>query len=272
MSYVAGFYDTAHRCQFDYGASTSANGCTWSSAAMGAAIATAGAVNLTPDQVHALVDRQEETDPNTPGWSIPDADRAMARAHVPYDNRSGQGWSAVEAAVETGHVVHIQGDSDQFSNATCSGAFNGGHAITAGPARRFVAAGEQWWIHDSICRSGRWEYKSVIKRYAQKLNMGIRFGVFTTRVTKQAGWWPAWMPPPPSSATFSLSVAPGRKINLVDEYNRYVRQYTVGPHGATWYGNGRKRLASGGLIGHLITGGLAGNYIGLAYGTVRSKP
>lgn len=272
MTYVGGFFDTAHLTQYDYAPSTASSGCTWTAGTVGARIASGGTFTKTPDQVHELVDRQEETDPGTPGWSIPDLDRAMARAKVPFDNRSGQGFAAVESAVATGHVVVIQGDSDQFSNATCSGAFNGGHAITAGPARRFVAAGEQWWIHDSICRQGRWEYKAVIKRYAQKLNMGIRFGVFTTKVPKQNGWWPVWMPPPPSAATFSLTVQAGRKINLVDEYNRYVRQYTVGPKGATWYGNGRKKLASGGLIGHLITGGLAGNYIGLAYGTVRSKP
>lgn len=271
MAYVGGFYDPEHLTQYDFGASTATNGCTWTALTTGARMVTGGAFKLNPDQVHGLVERHEETDPNTPGWSIPDADRAAARMGIPYENRSGQGWAAVESAVKAGCVVEIQGDSDVFSNATCSGAFDGGHAIVAGPARRFLSSGEQWWIHDSICRSGRWEYKSVIRRYAEKLNAGIRFGVFTTRVPKQKGWWPAWMPPPPAAASFSITVAAGSKYYLVDEYNRYVA-VRVTDKGFTAYGNGRKRLASGGVIGHLLTGHYPGHYINLSEGSVRSRP
>lgn len=271
MSYIGGFFDAIHLSQLAYSAPTRRSGCTWTAGTNGARAATGGKFALTPDQVHALVDRTEETNPETPGWSIPDLDRAMARAKVPFENRTGQGRDGLRAAWNASLVTVIQGDSDQFSNATCSGVFDGDHAITAGPATRLVAGQRQRWIHDSICPTGRWEYESIIFRYAEKLNAGIRFGVFTTPVPKQVGWWPDWMPTPPSTATFSITVPAGTTFNLRDEYNRFVRVETT-TKGFTAYGNGRRKVASGGVIGHLITGSYRDLYINTAWGSVRNKP
>lgn len=86
----------------------------------------------------------------------------------------------------------------------------------------------------------------------------------------EARWWPSWMPAPPASATFSLTVRAGTKFNILDSSGRYLRQVTT-TNGFTAYGNSRKRLASGAVIGNLITGPYRG-YVNTAIGVVRNKP
>lgn len=188
MATLAGYYLNPHRSQYESGATTITRraGCTWTAGANGANAATAGAVNLAPDQVHALVKNSEETSPATPGWSLDDLAKAMGRTGVAFDNRSGQGWSAAVAALDSGLDIILQGDSDQFGNDTCSGAFDGNHAINVHPAYRVINGLRQRWINDPICPTGRWEFEYILRRYATKLSPSVLFGVFLKAVKKVA--------------------------------------------------------------------------------------
>lgn len=174
-----------HRCQYDYSSFTAQNGCTWTSGATGADAATGGKVDLTPDQVKGKVKRTEETNPSSPGWSMRDLALAMARLGVPFQDRTGGVWADVVAALDRdGLFVVLQGDSDRFGDHTCSGAFNGDHAIGVHPAKQ----GLLQRIDDPICKAARYETRAVLRAYAEKLARSIgeyprlRFGVFTTPV------------------------------------------------------------------------------------------
>ncbi|HUW17355.1 MAG TPA: hypothetical protein VMW94_09780 [Actinomycetes bacterium] len=176
------YYLNPHKSQ--YGGSNSAitrsSGCTWTAAANGVNASTGGKQNPSPDDVHDLVLNREETTPATPGWSLYDVDKAMTRMSPPvgFEVRTGKGWLAVEAALDAGLYVVLQGDSDQFPSG-CSGAFNGDHAIGVHPRKN--AAGQRW-MNDGICPTGRWEDEAVLRAYAEKLYAKVRFGVFTTKV------------------------------------------------------------------------------------------
>ena len=188
MATLDGYYLNPHVTQFD-GSTYEDSACTRASGANGANAATAGHVNVNGAYIKTLVKPWEESRPSTPGWSMPDLDLAMSRVPkskggpVPFVNRTGSGWSNVVALHRGGFYLVVQGDSDKFSNNTCSGKFNGLHAIGVHPATQ----GTQWWIDDPICRVGRWEEATVIRAYAQKLATNIWFGQFTTPVVHIPG-------------------------------------------------------------------------------------
>lgn len=167
------------RTQFDGSAKAGSN-CTPASVANGAREATDGAYDHSGGDVRRLVSTAEETNPKTPGWSLGDAALAMQRAGVPFQVRAGQGWTGVRAARAAGLMVVLQGDSDQFANSTCSGAFDGDHCVVIHPENN----GTKWLLGDPICQVWRWEEESVIRSYAAKLNSAINFGVFLTPVRK----------------------------------------------------------------------------------------
>lgn len=168
----------AHQYQLspENSAITRSSGCTWCTLSVGANLASG--VTRTPDQIHSLVKRSEESNPDTPGWSLIDASLAMSRLGVPWQNLSRMGWAAVQRAHRDGLYVVLQGDSDQFGNNTCSGAFDGDHCIGIRPEN----SGTRWLIDDPICPAPRWEEQSVIRRYAQKLSQTVNFGVFLDKV------------------------------------------------------------------------------------------
>jgi hypothetical protein len=186
-------YRNPHVTQFDGTAKASQN-CTPTTGAAGADASSGGLVHLTGGQLRAHVKQSEETNPNTPGWSLLDLDLGLSRIGVPFVIRSGTGWGGVISALDAGLYVALQGDSDQFGNATCSGVFDGDHCIGVHPAR----SGTRRWINDPICKAGRWEEEATLKRYAQKLYSGILFGVFLSPVPEQ---WPFAIGPRPSGAT-----------------------------------------------------------------------
>lgn len=205
---LGGRYLNDHRSQYQAGATitTRHSGCTWTAVANGADASSGGRVKRTPDQIHALVLPSEETNAATPGWSMHDAALAAGRAGTPLENRSGRGWAAVVAAWDAGLYVVLQGDSDQFGNGTCSGDFDGTHAIGVHPAFRLVDGLRQRWIDDSICPTGRWEFEYVLRRYAVKFATAISFGVFTTPVPK-------------------VAAAPAPAVTLIAGSTRYVRPF-----------------------------------------------
>jgi hypothetical protein len=175
------YYANWHRYQYakQNSAITRSSGCTWISLAAGADASTGGKVDLWPDEVKVRLKVSEETNPKTPGWSMADAVKASSRIGVKLANRSGQGWAAVVLAHNSGLSLILQGDSDQFSNSTCSGAFDGDHAIHVHPETN---SDGQWRIDDPICKTHRWEKPSVLRKYAEKLYSRIYFGVFTDAV------------------------------------------------------------------------------------------
>lgn len=175
-------YVNPHRSQYDVGCSarTRRSGCTWTSGANGADASTGGVHSATPDQVLAEVRPAEETNPLSPGWSLRDLGLAMERMGVPFDVRSGSGWAGVRAAHDAGLYVVLQGDSDRFGNATCSGRFDGDHAIGVHPDE---LVGD-WRIDDPICPSARYEAEATLRAYAAKLSPTILFGVFLLPVPR----------------------------------------------------------------------------------------
>lgn len=223
-----GYYVNPHQSQYGHSARLSRMGCTPTSGANGANASTGGKTAKTGDEVLALVPQYAETDPSTPGWSARDLARAMGRIGVPYEVRSGQGWAGVVSALSAGCSVVLQGDSDQFPGGTCSGAFDGDHAIHVHPATQMVGALRQRWINDPICPTGRFEYEYILHRYASKLaaagQIDLFFGVFTTPVPKIVQPPPA--PKPPLHVTLSyggkrityqrkvISVPRGRMANV----------------------------------------------------------
>ena len=217
-------YLQPHLSQYRPGASqaTRSSGCTWTSGANGIAAVTGGAQRPKPDAIHALVAKNEETDPLKPGWSMGDLELAMHRFGVGFHNRSGQGWNAVVEAHESGHYIALQGDSDQFGNETCSGAFDGPHCIGVHPKSKAEGAVRWWWIDDPICRTARWERQDVLKRYATKLGTSVFFGVFTQVVPAVGAPLPPAQPvvvrfggrPLARPVAKPIRVAAGRKANV----------------------------------------------------------
>jgi len=170
-----------HRSQYEAGASltTRHSGCTWTSTASGIAAITGGDREPSPDEIHALVKRNEEVNPQTPGWAIGDAVRASSRFGVTLQDMTGAGWDGVGAMTAAGRYCIVQGDSDQFGDNTCSGKFNGDHCIGLHPNSRTDEQGHLLrWINDPICPEGRWERDDVLRRYAENLSARVRFAAF----------------------------------------------------------------------------------------------
>jgi len=175
------FYAGTHRSQYD--GSTYANqNCTPASGANGARAATGGRLDRSGGQIRALVKLSEETNPATPGWSLGDLELAMTRLGVPFERRSGA-WATVVAAHDAGLFVVLQGDSDRFVDGTCSGRFDGDHAVGLHPG---TYADGTWPLADPICLARRPERPAVLRAYGEKLwGATLRFGVFTSPVPKE---------------------------------------------------------------------------------------
>lgn len=173
-------YNNAHRSQYDEDCSytTRVYGCTWTSAANGADATSGGRYRPSPDHVHAQVRSYEETDPSSRGWSIPDVALAMSRLGYAFVNRTNSDWEAFRDSGRDGHYRILQGDSDAFSNGTCSGAFDDAHAIGVHPDHTRNDDGELIWrIDDPICKEARWETDGTLYRYASRLG-NPRWGQF----------------------------------------------------------------------------------------------
>lgn len=201
---MADYYTGPHRSQYGAGESqlTRSAGCTWTAGANGIDDTSGGKKRPTADDLHSRLPKSLETSPGTPGWSLPDLERATYKyasaAGMPglvCVNRTNAGflkaygWAGIKKAWANGRYVVIQGDSDRFSNNTCSGRFDGDHAIGVSPKTRVAADGRrQRWINDGICPTGRWEYEAIIYSYAKKLadrsGLPLRWGCFKVSVPK----------------------------------------------------------------------------------------
>jgi hypothetical protein len=173
---------------------TRSSGCTWTSASTGVDAATGGKRKPSPDEIHALVKNREETSPSTPGWSLDDLDLAMARMGIPFEIRSGEGWTGVIEALNEGLYVVLQGDSDVFGDETCSGRFDGPHAIGVHPDALFKDGRPARRVNDPICPKARIVTEAKLQQYAEKFSRRVLFGVFENPV-------PDLPPPPPPPPT-----------------------------------------------------------------------
>lgn len=203
------YYLNAHSSQYAPSALpvTRHAGCTWTSGANGIDASTGGRQKPTPDQLHAKLNPGAETNPRTPGWSLPDLATALHTLGVPFSVRSGEGWDAAMTALREGHYLVVQGVSAEFANATCSGAFEGDHAIGVHPRTTADAQGRRsHWINDPICPAGRWERDDVLHAYARALSAGILFGTFDhpVPVVPPAWRWTRRPRPPRTSVRFSV--------------------------------------------------------------------
>lgn len=198
-----------HRSQFDRSTYADEN-CGPTTVANGANTVTSGRISKTGGDVRKLVKRSEETKPKDPGWSIPDCVKAAARLGVPLIDHSQDGIAAMFAYLDVGYYVLAQGDSDQFGNQTCSGAFNGPHCIGINPAHDIVGGRSMHWINDPICPSGRWEWDDTLRHYVAKIDPRGRFAIFRTLVPRVAP--PTDAPPPPDQG----GTMPGIQFRILE--------------------------------------------------------
>lgn len=198
------YYTGPHQSQLASGQSalTHSAGCTWTAGANGIDDTSGGKKKPTPDRLHGFLAKSLETSPGTPGWSLPDLERATYKyalaAGMPglmCVNRTNAGflgaygWAGMKKAWANGRYVVIQGDSDRFGNNTCSGKFDGDHCIGVSPRTRIAADGRrQRLINDGICPTARWEYEAIILSYAKKLadrsGTPLRWACFKQAVPK----------------------------------------------------------------------------------------
>lgn len=170
-------YQGTHRTQYD-GSPKANENCTPTSGANGARASTGGKIDLSGSQVRSRVAVSEETSPTIKGWSLYDLDLAMTRIGVQFVIGSG-GWEGVREVRNHRQMFVLQGISQEFPNGTCSGVFDGPHAIAGHPDDD---SGPLWLIADPICKWRRWESEATLRRYATAFRPTISFGYFPVQV------------------------------------------------------------------------------------------
>lgn len=226
-------YVQPHVTQFD-GDKRQGSACVPASLANGVGATTGGARRPAAGVIHALVAPHEEASP-APGWNTEDADLAMQRYGMAF--HPVEGWAALKEAHDAGHYIIVQGDSDRFSNSTCSGAFDGLHCIGAHPKETTINGKVAWWIDDPICKTGRWELEERIRVYADALpTPTIRGGIFDSKVPAV----PVAPPNPPTVVlrfgghkltprqTKRIHVPAGRRANIRKRPDRLQARDIVG--------------------------------------------
>lgn len=148
-----------------------ASNCTMNAGACALEAHTKGKVNVLGGDL-----RHHQSD-QTGGTDLADLRQAWAAYKQLLAVRSGSGWAGVKSAIAEGRGVVLQGDSEAFAENTCSGKYDGDHAIYISPVSRSVGGTLQWRINDSICPTSRWESAGRIKAYAIKLNPRVQFAV-----------------------------------------------------------------------------------------------
>lgn len=256
-------YVQPHVSQFDHSTYAPSN-CTPASLANGIAAVSGGLTLPTAGDVRKLVARREETNPGTPGWSLEDARLAASRMSIGLSVLSGEGWPRLRRERQQKGYVLLQGDSDQFGNGTCSGAFDGDHCIGIHPQ----TIGSRWWIDDPICAKGRWEEESVLLRYARKLEPTIRFAVLQASVP-ELSHFRLEIEAHATVRAYTLSVNPsGAKPGVIRDWSDYP--WGAKASSAPCSGPKRLRYKTSYVTAVLVTQGIfAGKWVrvGDPYGT-----
>jgi len=125
------FYSNQHYSQY---AATQAivrsQGCNPTTGSNGADASTGGKVKQGPDAVWNLIPESQQSNPASPGWSMTDLDKAMAKLNVPFTNRTGEPWTKVLSYIQQGHYLALSGDCDQLGGCT---GFLGNHTLGVHP-------------------------------------------------------------------------------------------------------------------------------------------
>lgn len=171
-------YQGTHRTQFD-GSPKANENCTPTSGANGIRASTGGRLDKSGAQVRTYVRQDEETSPGTPGWSLTDLKLACSRIGAPF-TIGHEGWAGVLRALGNRQFVVLQGDSEEFPNGTCSGVFDGDHAVGIHPD--LVPDNANLLLADPICRQRRWESATTLRRYAANFRDSISYGYFLSPV------------------------------------------------------------------------------------------
>lgn len=253
-----------HRSQFD-GSPLANQNCTPASGADGLAATTQGRISLSGGQLRSYLPRSDETNPETPGWSLQDLAEAIRRLpatwKVPVFTPHSGPWPEVMAALSAGFFIVLPGDSEEFADGTCSGAYNGDHAVGLHP---LMAANPYIELGDPICNSWRRESAAVLQRYAENLSgPRVRYGTFASPVPKTA------------PALYTLHIVEGtREILTANFSGSCISSWTKRPWGgkasaapclATEY---RKGCHSGGAsIARVTAGAFAGQYVRIQLAT-----
>ncbi len=175
-------YHQRHKSQLapTCSAKTRREGCTWTTGANGIMAATGGRKHPSPDTVLSKVALHEQTNPATPGWSLPDLDLACNRLGVDLELLTG--WDTLIEWRNKGYYIALQGDSDVFTDG-CMAKFDGFHCIGIHPDE----SKGRWRVDDPMCPTRSHRAPDKLREYAQKFadaNTGgvIRFGVFKPSV------------------------------------------------------------------------------------------
>lgn len=177
-------YHNRHKSQRDRGCSakTRQQGCTWTTGANGIMAATGGRLHPSPDTVLSKVATHEQTNPRTPGWSLPDLDLAVHRISPKLDIVIETGWDNLRQWRNEGYYIALQGDTNVFASG-CMSDFQGLHCIGVHPDE----SQGRWRLDDPMCPEPTHRSPERIREYAQALadqQFGgiIRFGVFKPKV------------------------------------------------------------------------------------------
>lgn len=167
-----------HRTQYD-GSALATENCTPTSLANNIREATGGRLDYSGAAIRAIVKRSEEQNPDTPGWSLQDAQLAAKRLGLQFVIKSGSGWQGVRDARAAGYGIVLQGDSEEFPLG-CSSKFDGDHAIYVHPEN----SGTRYLKGDPICPDWQWEEGGILRKYAENFSPTVRFGYINIPIPK----------------------------------------------------------------------------------------
>lgn len=165
---MAAIYRPRHQRQLVASDKNGSKNCTAYSAAMFVDAVTLGGSKVTGKQVRAW-SSEPVPDPGSPGLNIPQVVAVLSRLGVVLDDRTGQPWAAVEAALDQDRRVVAQISYLELGAARCQhGDF--GHAMLL-QARRKRAGGIPGFeilANDPLCSTAKWYDDTAIHRAMEK--------------------------------------------------------------------------------------------------------
>jgi hypothetical protein len=151
--------------------------CTAYSFARQVDYATLGGVVISGALVRALSD-EPKPDPKSPGLNLTQIVAVAHRLHVEFENRTGQGWAGVDAALEEGRSVLLQLDAAVLPAAIRPWKPKTKPFPHATVIDWHTAPGYHWY--DPVTGKDRYVTEAQLRPAAEALRKDVFFGV--TRV------------------------------------------------------------------------------------------